>query len=221
MSALNVRASVSDDGNRAPRPQDLLKAARRGDVHCVGRLLEIYRHYLRILATTQIDRRLSARVSPSDIVQETLLEAHRDFVGFRGTTEREFIAWLRQILVNNLARTVERHLIAGKRDVRREVSMDGTRSALERSSERLRSLLIDSGHSPSAAAQRHEHAVILADVLAELAADYREVIVLRNLEGLSFNDVAERLGRTSGATRMLWLRAIEQLRNKLKKRELI
>ncbi len=221
MSALNVRISASDGGGAAPRPQDLLMAARRGDVDGLGRLLEVYRHYLRILATTQIDRRLCARVSPSDIVQETLLEAHRDFVSFRGTTEREFIAWLRQILVNNLARTVERHLIAGKRDVRREVSMDGTRTALERSSARLRSLLIDSGQSPSAAAQRREHAVILADVLAELAEDYREVIVLRNLESLSFNDVAERLGRTSGATRMLWLRAIEQLRNKLKTRELI
>ena len=70
-------------------------------------------------------------------------------------------------------------------------------------------------------AQQREHAVILADVLAEIAEDYREVIVLRNLEGLSFNDVAKRLRRTSGATRMLWLRAIEQLRAKLKTRELI
>jgi RNA polymerase sigma-70 factor (ECF subfamily) len=221
MSALNVRISASDSGDATPRPQDLLMAARGGDVDGLGRLLEAYRHYLRILATTQIDRRLCARVSPSDVVQETLFEAHRDFVSFRGATEHEFIAWLRQILVNNLARTVERHLIAGKRDVRREVSLDGTRTALERSSARLRSLVIDSGHSPSAAAQQREHAVILADVLAEIAEDYREVIVLRNLEGLSFNDVAKRLGRTSGATRMLWLRAIEQLRAKLKTRELI
>lgn len=215
MTALKSPASQSDNSDAGRSPAILLLAAKRGEPDSLGKLLEVYRHYLRILATTQIDRRLGARLAPSDVVQETLLEAHRDFGGFRGMSEGEFVCWLRRILVNNLARAVEKHLIAGKRDVRREVSIDNTRSSLERSNARLRSLLVDSGHSPSADAERREHAVILANVLTELSEDHREVIVLRNLEGLGFSEVAARLGRSAGATRMLWLRAIEQLRKRL------
>ena len=221
MSVLKSPNSSSSDSGTGRGPARLLLAAKRGDVTSLGKLLESYRHYLRILATTQIDQRLCARLSPSDVVQETLFEAHRDFAGFRGLSEGEFICWLRQILVNNLARAVEKHLIAGKRDVRREVSIDNTRTALERSDARLRSLLIDSGHSPSANAERQEHAVILANVLSQLSKDHREVIVLRNLEGLSFNEIADRLGRSAGATRMLWLRAIEQMRKRLDRHDIL
>lgn len=223
MTALQASnpSSNSSSHSSTPGPGVLLLAAKRGDAESLGKLLELYRHYLRILSTTQIDRRLCSRLSPSDVVQETLFEAHRDFVAFRGMSEGEFVCWLRQILVNNLARAVEKHLIAGKRDVRREVSIDNTRTALERSNARLRSLLVDSGHSPSADAERREHAVLLADVLTELSENHREVIVLRNLEGLSFAEVAGRLGRSPGATRMLWLRAIEQLRKKLSRHDLL
>jgi RNA polymerase sigma-70 factor (ECF subfamily) len=96
-------------------------------------LLELYANYLRVLAASNIGRRLRARVSPSDVVQETFFEAHRDFAKFNGHTEREFMAWLRRILVNNLARLVERHLQADKRDVRREVSLQAVRKSVERS----------------------------------------------------------------------------------------
>ena len=65
--------------------------------------------------------------------------------------------------------------------------------------------------TPSAAAARRERAVLLADALEGLPADYREVVILRNLEGLKFSEVAARMGRSSGAIRMLWARAIEQL----------
>lgn len=199
-------------------PLELLAAARRDSDDSLGRLLSIYVNYLKLMATTQIDERLKARISPSDVVQESLLEAHRDFPQFRGQTEPELMAWLRKILANNLARLIEKHVLAQKRDVRREVSIQRIGAALERSTARLGAVLVDGGASPSAAAQRRESSVILADELAALSPQHRQVIILRHVEGLSFSEVAGRMERSEGAVRMLWLRAIEQLRRSLAER---
>jgi RNA polymerase sigma-70 factor (ECF subfamily) len=202
------------------RPAQLLTEARTGNAECLGRLLEYYANYLKLLATTQIDDKLRGRCSPSDIVQETFYEAHRDFGQFRGGSEGEFLAWLRKILLNNLARAVEMHVLAGKRDVRREVSLNSLKAAFDRSAARLEEGLIDRGKSPSSNAHRSEHAVLLADRLAELPPDYREVLVLRHFQDLPFEEVGRRMARSSGAVRMLWLRAIGRLRELLETGEL-
>ena len=102
---------------------DLLHQAKAGSGESLGRLLQLYANYLKLVVLAQLEQNLKARVSPSDVVQETFFEAHRDFVQFRGSTTPEFLAWLRRILVNNLSRVVEQHLLAEKRTVRREVSL--------------------------------------------------------------------------------------------------
>jgi RNA polymerase sigma-70 factor (ECF subfamily) len=156
---------------------------------------------------------LQGRVNPSDLVQETFLEAYRDFGHFRGRTEAEWLAWLRRILVHNLARLAEQQVKALKRDARREVSLDRVgRGLLEQTSARFDVALVSPHSSPSEQAQRREQAALIADRLAGLPAHYRDVIVRRNLEGLSFDEVARRMDRTPGAVRLLWLRALEQLR---------
>src|SRR4029079_18700739 len=94
-----------------------------------------------VLAGTQIEKRLQPRVSPSDVVQETMLRAHKNFAQFRGASEGELLAWLRQILVNNLAKFVEQHVLAARRDVRREVSIERLGAALEQSTVQLAALL--------------------------------------------------------------------------------
>jgi RNA polymerase sigma-70 factor (ECF subfamily) len=193
-------------------PIELIADARDGTDESLGRLLLLYTNYLKFLATTHIDPRIRARVSPSDIVQETFCEAHRDFGQFRGQSEPEFLAWLRRILVNNLAQQVERHLLTQKRDVRREVKLDEMGASMERSTMRLGAILVDRGDSPSGDAARSERAVILVDALAQLPADYRDVLVLRHVQSLPFDEIGRRMERSSGAARMLWLRAIEQLR---------
>lgn len=190
----------------------LIDRARHGSKSCLGTLLQQYRNYLAILAATQIERRLQPRVSPSDVVQETMLRAHEHFSQFRGSTEQELLAWLRQILVNNLATFVEQHVLAARRDVRREVSLERLGAALERSTVQLAALVPAPGNTPSVAVQQREEAVVLANRLAQLPEDYRDVLVLRNLQGLAFEEVAARIGRSVGAARMLWLRAIEKLR---------
>ena len=205
---------------REDNPIELIADARDGTDGSLGRLLLLYTNYLKFLATMHIDPRIRARVSPSDIVQETFCEAQRDFGQFRGKSEPEFLAWLRRILVNNLARQVERHLLTQKRDVRREVKLDEIGVSMERSTMRLGAILVDRGDSPSSDAARSERAVILVDALAELPADYRDVLVLRHVQSLSFDEIGRRMERSSGATRMLWLRAMERLRPLLETRGL-
>jgi len=197
----------------------LFTSAKQGSTSCLGRLLTLYSNYLKLLIAAQLDDRLRVRVSPSDIVQETFFEAHRDFHQFRGQSTGEFVAWLRKILVNNLLHVVEQHLLAEKRDVRREVSLEQIGKRLEQSTARLESLLAEPGDSPSGYAQRNEQEIMLADALAELPGDYREVILLRHVEGLPFDEVALRMDRSSGAVRMLWLRALERLRKTFPERE--
>ncbi|MEM8946432.1 MAG: sigma-70 family RNA polymerase sigma factor [Planctomycetota bacterium] len=193
----------------------LLSQALAGSSECFGRLLHIYRNYLKLLVVTQLERKLQQRVSPSDVVQETFLEANRDFLQFRGTSSGEFCAWLRKILVNNLHRVVEKHVLTAKRDVRREVSLENLATNLEESTARLEAILPDHGTSPSDNAQRHEMEISLANHLAALPADYRDVIVLRHIDGLPFEAVGKRLERSAAAARMLWLRAIKDLRERM------
>ena len=190
----------------------LLNNARQGVSDDLGTLLQLYRNYLSILADTQIGQRLRVRVSPSDIVQETMLAAHRDFQKFRGCTEREFMAWLRQVLINTIHRTVDTHLKAKRRDVRREVSIE-VLGKMGQSAIDFLQAFADRGPSPSEPLREREAAVALADQLAKLRPQYREVIVLRNLQGLSFQEVAQRMDRSTNAVRMLWLRAIEKFKH--------
>jgi RNA polymerase sigma-70 factor (ECF subfamily) len=188
-------------------PEHLLTQARVGCTDALGRLLELYRNYLRLLARTQIDLTLRVRLDSSDLVQETLLEAFRDFRQFAGSTEKELVAWLRRILVRNLADQVKHHK-AQARNWGRQESLE---ALLDRSSSAAEQALARGISTPSAQAARREQAVLLADALARLPPDYREVIVLRNLEHLKFEEIATRMNRSVGAARMLWSRALEKL----------
>src|SRR3954464_7387786 len=199
-----------------PKDEELFMSARGGSGSCLGQLLALYTNYLKLLVSAQLDNRLRARVSPSDIVQESFYEAHRDFGDFRGSSIGEFVVWLRRIVVNNILRVVEQHVLAEKRDVRREVSLEEIGRRLEQSTVRLETLLAQQAESPSGCASRREDEVLLADTLAQMPADYRDVIVLRHIEGLSFEEVAARMDRSAGAVRMLWLRALKKMREALK-----
>jgi RNA polymerase sigma-70 factor (ECF subfamily) len=193
-------------------PEHLLREARGGDGATLGLLLELYRRYLALLARVQIGRRLQGKVDASDLVQETFLEAHRNFGNFRGTSEGQFVRWLRQILAANLANLLRRYLGTQGRDVRLERTIEVD---LDHSSALLDGGLLARQSSPSQQAVRREQAVLLADALAELPDDYREVLVLRHLEGLTFPEVARYMGRTLDSVDKLWLRALARLRQNL------
>jgi RNA polymerase sigma-70 factor (ECF subfamily) len=193
-------------------PELLLERARAGDATARGHLLELYRNYLRLMARALISQPLRVRLDASDLVQETFLKAYREFPSFLGSTEPELAAWLRQILVRGLADQVKQHR-ASKRDYRREEPME---VILDRSSLAIQQALATPISSPSSHVSRREQAVLLADALEHLPPDYREVFLMRNLEHVPFEEIATRMGRSSGAVRMLWTRAIKKLSQLLK-----
>jgi RNA polymerase sigma-70 factor (ECF subfamily) len=199
--------------SEGPPVVELLDRARQGEGEALGQLLQAYRNYLIVLATMQLDGRLRRRLNPSDLVQEALLAAHRDFHQFRGCSAPEFSAWMRKILIHCLHHAVEMHIRAKARDIRCEISLDQAHSTLDRSGLSPANLLADPGPSPSAPALQRENALDFANRLGKLRPQYRDVIVLRGLQGLPFDEVAERMGRKPGAVRMLWLRAIEKLQS--------
>jgi len=170
--------------------------------------LERFRPQLTLLARVRLGRRLRGKVDPDDLVQETFLAAVAAAGGFRGEGDVQTLAWLRVILESRVQKLVAR-FHAAARDVRRELP--------RRAAAADGSTATDAGppadqSTPSRAAQRRERTELVADTLATLCADHREVLVLRNIEGLSFPEIAGRLGRSVGAVTMLWARAVHEFR---------
>ena len=191
-------------------PDQLLARAQAGDGPALGQLLALYHNYLNLLARLQVRRRLQGKVDPADLVQETFLKAHRHFATFRGATEREWTAWLRQILATSAANLVRHYLGNRGRDPRLEREMV---DAFDESSRCLEGGFGLVQSTPSQQAVRREQAVLLAEALARLPEDHREAVILRHLEGLTFPEVADRMGRTVDSVKKLWARGLARLRD--------
>ena len=166
---------------------------------------ECYRDYLLLLAGLQFDPRLRGKLDPSDIVQQTLLQAHRKRDQFRGRTEAEHAAWLRAILAHALADAARKY---GEGVLGRE-------RLLEESSRRLERWLEDSRLSPGRGMDRHEQLLRLADALARLPEDQRTALELRHLKGCSVPEIARLQGRSSASIAGLLRRGLQQLRELL------
>lgn len=205
---------------RATSRTDLLLArAKAGDAQAIDALFSLYQNYVRLLATTHFRSKLRARVSASDIVQDTFLKAHRGFGDFRGTTGGEFVVWLRSILSRQIQTLYEQHVTTQSRDVRRELSLEEVGNWIDRSTVKLEAVLVASDLSPGTDLQNHERTLRVADAIARLSVDHREVLLLRSIEELGYNEIAQQMQRSTGAVRMLWLRAIESLRDELSEEE--
>jgi RNA polymerase sigma-70 factor (ECF subfamily) len=188
---------------------ELLRRARAGEADAAGSLMELYRGYLTILARTQIGRRLQGKADAADLVQETFLEAHKHLGRFRGQSEIEFLSWLRTILAAVVSNHVRHYLGTQQRDARLEqalvVELDNTSGVLQRG-------LMAADSTPSRQAANREVLILLANALEQLPDDYRQVIMLRHLEGLPFADVAERMNRTVASVQNLWVRALKRMK---------
>jgi RNA polymerase sigma-70 factor (ECF subfamily) len=177
--------------------------------------LDRFRSYLLLLARVRLDPKLQGKLDASDVVQQTLLEAHQGSPQFRGHTVGEQAAWLRQILARNLANAV-RDLGRGKRDVARERSLQ---ASLDQSASRLEGWLAAEQSSPSQQAERHERAVRLADALVSLPEAQREAVVLRHWQGMSLEAIGKQLNCTTAAVTGLLHRGLKSLRKQLQELE--
>jgi RNA polymerase sigma-70 factor, ECF subfamily len=184
----------------------LLTAARAGNPEALGRVLQACRGYLLLIANREWnDDQLRAKEAPSDIVQDTFLEAQRDFGQFDGQTEDDLLAWLRTLLLHNLA-NCRRRWCADKRDAAREAPgpADDSHSAPPAP-----------GPSPSAAAVLKEQDQLLRRALERLPEDQRLVILLRYQEERSFEEIGRRMNRSANAAQKLWARAVDRLQQEL------
>lgn len=187
-----------------------LAAARAGSREALGAALEACRAYLLLIARRELDPELRAKGGSSDLVQETFLEAQRDFGQFQGRTEDELRAWLRRLLVNNVS-NFTRRFRAAKRQASAEVSLNAAPSSADWADG-----LVAGAPSPAdqTLAQERDEAVRAA--LARLPEDYRRVLALRYEERSSFEEVGRRLGRSPNAAQKLFARALERLQQELK-----
>ncbi|HEV3082873.1 MAG TPA: sigma-70 family RNA polymerase sigma factor [Gemmataceae bacterium] len=203
----------SQEGTEAPAANvDLwLRAAQVGSSEALGRLLDSCRQYLLLVANRECDSDLQAKFGPSDLVQESLLEAQRDFGQFHGRTEADVLAWLRRILLNNVANVREHYRSAQKRDVGREVRLD---AVLEGPGAEQ---LIAAEPSPSQRAVAQERGEELERALTQLPEHYREALRLRHQEDCSFEEIGAQTGRSADAARKVWARAVEQLKQALER----
>jgi RNA polymerase sigma-70 factor (ECF subfamily) len=184
---------------------NLLAAARRGSPDAFGPLFEAARGQLLAMAQQELPQTLRPKLGPSDIVQETAVDAQRDFPQFTGTTAEECFAWLRTVLRNNVIDAIRRYDKSLKRGGVQEVSLATAYGRRQGEGVRLAQSL------PEGSAIRREDASSVARMLERLPADYREVLELRYWQGLSFVEIGGRIGRSPDAVRKLWYRALERL----------
>ena len=175
--------------------------AQQGNREALGRLLEMCRRYLLLAANQELTPALRAKVAPSDIVQDTMMEAGRDFPRFHGTNEEELLAWLRGILRHN-ATNVRRHFETEKRQMAREVPLAEVPQS---------NMPLEQTESPSRQALAHEQDEQLECAMRRLPEHYRQVLVLHTSEGLTFAQIAEKMDSTAEAVRKQWGRAVEEL----------
>jgi RNA polymerase sigma-70 factor (ECF subfamily) len=195
-----------------PDSEQLLDAAAHGDADARGRLLERHRDRLRRMIAVRLDRRLAARVDPSDVVQDTLADAAARLDGYLRERPLPFYPWLRRLAEERLADAHRAHVRAGRRSVVREERAGlPAESALE-----LAERLVAVSDGPSAGLRRQEQRARVRAALNALSDRDREVLVLRHLEHLSTAEAAEVLGITEGAVRVRLLRALQRLRDILK-----
>jgi RNA polymerase sigma-70 factor (ECF subfamily) len=195
--------------------QNKLIAAKQGDENARGELLNTFRPYLNVIAQRMLDDRIQGRMDFSDVVQATFLEASRDFHSFRGDTVESFLAWLRNILRNNISTAHQEHLATQKRSARREVSMASP--AGDNGSEvQLANMLPAETSTPSQRLMRDEAAVVLANCMEQIPDTQRDAIRMRYLEGMSLKEISQKMDKSEMAVAGLLKRGLQGLRDEMR-----
>jgi RNA polymerase sigma-70 factor, ECF subfamily len=193
--------------------EELIVLAAGGDQEAMGRLFDRHRARLKRMVAVRLDPRIRARLDPSDVVQEVLMEAAERLPAYARNPPLPFYPWLRGIAWQRLVDLYRRHLMAGKRSLRREEPLDMQLS--DASATHLLERLASSGTSPSRRMLREEMCQRVRTALERLPAPDREVLVLRHLEQLTVSEIAVILGIDEGAVKMRRLRAARRLRDLL------
>lgn len=187
------------------RFEKLLAAARSGSTEARDELFRQLQTYLGFVASQHRNDRLAAKVGISDVVQQSMMYAAEEFSGFRGGTIEQFRGWLRQILINEI-RSLHRHYSAQRRNAMQEIGMDDDRSRFPSIQE-----LSDQSPSPSREMMVEEDSERIRRAVEQLPEEMRQVVQLRNWEGLQFQAIADRLGISISRAAKLWYNALVEI----------
>ncbi len=190
------------------KTQELIVLAKEGDKFALDRLYRVYGERVRWMVRLRMGTELRSQLESMDLVQDTLIHAFGGLDSFTYRNEGDFVRWLSKIAENSLRDNVDR-LHAGKRDIRKEVPLGnprptttggfvGTPGPIEAT-------------TPSVIMSKKEDLDKLEKSMDKLRPEYREVILLAKIEGLSYSQIGDRLGKSTGAVKMLVSRAIVAL----------
>ncbi len=193
------------------RPSQVADPGISSEIDDPHRALDGCRQYLLMIANAAIGPELQAKLGASDLVQDTFVEAQRHRAGFRGKSQAELRAWLRKILECRLSNLRRAYLATGKRAVGREVAIE----TLLVAPKELGDVLASRSPSPSSHAVRSELAHAMVDALARLPEHYRQVVLYRHHDELPWDEIGQRMGCSADAARMVWSRAIRELKKEL------
>jgi RNA polymerase sigma-70 factor (ECF subfamily) len=187
----------------------LLQQASTGDKQALEVLFQRLYPYMLLCAREELDSDLRAQVRESDIVQQSLLEAHQDFPKFEGRDVQTLVKWLETILRSNVADLRRRFDARRRQGVEPDVSLDDSQSSF---AQEIKQNLLDSGGDVAGSSASD---LELEQALSRLPEDYREVILMRHRDKLSFAQIGEQTGRSADAARMCWTRAVKRLQSEL------
>jgi RNA polymerase sigma-70 factor (ECF subfamily) len=196
-----------------PETESLLDPAAAGDETALRKLLDRHRERLRRMIAARLDRRLAARLDPSDVVQEALADAGRKLHQYARDRPLPFYPWLRRLAAERLALAHRRHIRVARRSVRLERA--GGHDDFDGSDVLLVDRLVASGTTPTGNVRRDELRQRVRTALEALGGADREVLILRYLEGLPFAEVAVVLGITENAAKVRHFRALERMRDRM------
>ncbi len=208
MSSVKSHESDSEHHHSEEIVTALLTAAQAGSNSSLGQLLQSYQNYLNLLADEELGSAIKVKASASDLVQDSFLEAKRDFGQFTGQSTEEFQAWLRRLLLNNVANVIRSYQGTEKRDISREVPAS-------RCDPDETGPLAGEDRTASSIVMKNELLDALQLAIQKLPGHYQDVIRWRNYDRASFEDIGTRLERSAEAARKLWVRALELLQQKL------
>ena len=182
----------------------VLEAARSGDEHATSQLWTQLRGYLLLLADRGLGDALKQKIDASDIVQQSLIEAQRDLIHFGGNSEGELRVWLKRLVNHNLIDASRQFRETERRDVSREISIDGAANQIAGLDKTASSILL-----------RSEHDEQLIEAISKLSDRKRQIVEMRHRDRLSYFEISQRMNMTEVAVRKSWSRAIEDMRNLL------
>ncbi|HEY4310077.1 MAG TPA: sigma-70 family RNA polymerase sigma factor [Pirellulales bacterium] len=194
--------------------RDPIEAARAGSIEDFGALVSGLRDYLLFVANRELTPDLRAKISPSDVLQETFIQAQRKIADFAGSSEGELLAWLRGILLNKIQVAEQRYISAQARDVRREVFLDDSAATFPDKEN-----LPGDFDTPSRRVVAAEQTAAVDTLLGCLPPEYERVLRLRYWEQLPLDEIAQQMHRSTDAVQKLWFRAVERLKREMHRRE--